>query len=114
MRICGCGHKAVEGVGEGSIPDIKTDISTDMTKLDRAGLLPVEVLELILCLLSPGDLKAAVLVCRRWREVAEAPGMWTWVNLTLNYKVKLLPGHFFLYGPGLGQGLLFIFVFVLS
>ena len=27
------------------------------------------------------DLKVVVLVCRRWREVGEAPGLWTWVNI---------------------------------
>ena len=105
MRICECSHKTVEGVAERSKPDVKTDFSTDMTKLDRTGLLPVEVLESILSLLSPGALKAAVLVCRRWRDVAEAPGMWAWVNLTFNYKVSSSPGDSLLYGPGLGPEL---------
>jgi len=37
------------------------------------------VLERVFRRLCPRDLKAAVLVCRRWREVGEAPKLWTWV-----------------------------------
>ena len=46
-------------------------------------LLP-EVLHQVLRLLSPQDLKAAVLVCCLWREVGEAPKLWTWVVLREN------------------------------
>ena len=42
----------------------------------RAGLL-----DLVLKLLSPQDLKAAVLVCRLWREVGEQASYWAWVVL---------------------------------
>ena len=42
-------------------------------------VLPPEVLELILKLLAPCDLRSAVLVCQLWREVGEAPGLWTWL-----------------------------------
>jgi hypothetical protein len=45
--------------------------------------LPYEVLELVLRLLPPRDLKAAVLVCRRWREAGEAPRLWAWARLQL-------------------------------
>ena len=41
--------------------------------------LPAEVLERVFHLLAPPDLMAVVLVCRRWREVGEAPGLWSWV-----------------------------------
>ena len=44
-------------------------------------LLPAELLERVFRLLPPRDLKTAVLVCRRWREVGEAPGLWAWVLL---------------------------------
>ena len=39
------------------------------------------MLHQILSLLAPRDLQAAVLVCRVWREVGEAPGLWSWVDL---------------------------------
>jgi len=41
--------------------------------------LPAELLERVFHLLAPPDLMAVVLVCRRWREVGEAPGLWSWV-----------------------------------
>ena len=44
-------------------------------------LLPPELLDHVFHLLAPQDLKAAVLVCRLWREVGEAPGLWSWVGL---------------------------------
>ena len=44
-------------------------------------VLPPELLHHILGLLAPRDLKAAVLVCRLWRELGEAPGLWTWAFL---------------------------------
>jgi hypothetical protein len=43
-------------------------------------LLPPEVLELVLRLLPPRALKAAVLVCRAWRAAGEAPGLWAWAR----------------------------------
>ena len=51
--------------------------SLGKTKINS--LLPPEILEMILGLLSPADLRSAVLVCQLWREVGEAPGLWTWV-----------------------------------
>jgi hypothetical protein len=54
-----------------------------MKTADITTALPGEMLERILRLLPPRALKAAVLVCRRWREVGEAPGLWApWVSLT--------------------------------
>ena len=50
-------------------------------KTNINSLLPPEVLELILRLLEPCDLQSAVLVCQLWREVGEAPGLWTWLLL---------------------------------
>ena len=44
-----------------------------------AATLPAEMLERVFNLLPPRDLKAVVLVCRWWREVAEAPWLWAWV-----------------------------------
>ena len=41
--------------------------------------LPPEMLERVFLQLPPSSLKVVVLVCRRWREVGEAPGLWAWV-----------------------------------
>ena len=49
-------------------------------------LLPTEVLDLILRLLPRPALQAAALVCRRWREAAETPGLWDWLRLTATRK----------------------------
>ena len=57
--------------------------TSDMQLADMISLLPAEVLYLIFCWLPPRDLKSVVLVCRLWREVGEAPGLWTWVVLRL-------------------------------
>jgi len=43
--------------------------------------LPAEILERIFRLLPPPKLKVVMQVCRRWREVGEAPSLWTWVSL---------------------------------
>ena len=45
---------------------------------------PAEVLEHIFKQLEPRDLKSAVLVCRRWREIGEVPKLWTWVYIWVN------------------------------
>ena len=46
--------------------------------------LPSEMLERVFRILSPRDLKTVVQVCRRWKEVAEAPYLWSWVSLTVD------------------------------
>ena len=46
-------------------------------------VLPAEMLERVFRLLPPRDLKVVVAVCRRWREVGEAPSLWTWVYLAV-------------------------------
>jgi hypothetical protein len=46
--------------------------------------LPAELLELVFLQLSPRDLKAAVVVCRRWREAGEAPGLWAGACFRVN------------------------------
>lgn len=51
----------------------------DMTKK-----LPVEVLERIFQSLSPRELRMAVLVCRRWREVGETPALWSSLPVRVN------------------------------
>jgi len=61
-----------------------TNILRKRDKTDLTLLLPVEILEMIFHLLSPNDLKTAVMVCRRWREVGESPRLWSWVFLILN------------------------------
>ena len=40
--------------------------------------LPDEMLRKIFQSLDPRDLKAAVLVCPKWRKVGEATTLWTW------------------------------------
>ena len=44
-------------------------------------LLPVEMLERVFLLLCPRDLCSVVTVCRRWREVGEAPHLWVGLEL---------------------------------
>jgi len=44
-------------------------------------MLPKELLEMFLKLLPPRDLKAALLVCRSWRDVGERSKLWAWVCL---------------------------------
>ena len=51
----------------------------DMDDSDINVLLPNEILSYI-SLLPPPDLKAAVMVCKLWAEVGQAPELWTWVN----------------------------------
>ena len=46
---------------------------------DINAMLPSELLFLIFKLLRHQDLKQAVAVCRRWRDVGEAASLWTWV-----------------------------------
>ena len=42
--------------------------------------LPEEMLRMIFSFLPPKDLKAAVLVCKLWCGVGQAPGLWSWVT----------------------------------
>ena len=44
---------------------------------------PQEMLEEIFPLLTPDQLKAAVMVCKRWAEVGQAPLLWTWASITI-------------------------------
>ena len=44
-------------------------------------LLPAEMLERVFRLLPSQELMTVVQVCRRWREVAEAPILWAWLRL---------------------------------
>ena len=43
-------------------------------------LLPEEMLRMIFSFLPPNDLKAAVLVCKLWSRIGQAPGLWSWVT----------------------------------
>jgi len=53
--------------------------SAETTSLTKR--LPAEVLERIFRHLPPPSLKNVLQVCRRWREIGEAPSLWTWVSL---------------------------------
>jgi len=62
-------------------------------------LLPAEMLERVFYLLPPTDLKMAMLVCRWWSEVGEAPGLWDWVGLgvdeeNIGYMPEMLDRRF--------------------
>ena len=46
--------------------------------------LPPELLHQIFLHLPTGALRRAVLVCRLWREVGRAPGLWTWGVVRVN------------------------------
>ena len=46
--------------------------------------LPAEVLEHVFRQLEPYNLKSVVLVCKRWRDIGEAPKLWTWVYHWVN------------------------------
>ena len=46
-------------------------------------VLPEEMLEEIFRLLTPDQLKTAVMVCKRWAEVGQAPILWTWASITI-------------------------------
>ena len=43
-------------------------------------ILPEEILYQVFSMLSPKDLKSAVLVCKWWAEVGQSPGLWCWVS----------------------------------
>ena len=43
-------------------------------------ILPEELLYQVFSMLSPKDLKSALLVCKWWAEVGESPGLWCWVH----------------------------------
>ena len=45
--------------------------------------LPIEMLETLFMFLPPGDLKTVMLVCKKWKEAASAPKLWTWVVFKL-------------------------------
>jgi len=51
-----------------------------------AKMLPNEILEKVLGYLSHNDLKRALLVCRRWREVGQIWRLWTWAQFRLDEK----------------------------
>ena len=58
---------------------------SDLTKK-----LPGEILEKIFHFLSLQDLSMAVLVCRRWREVAETPALWSQVTVAVDERNQSL------------------------
>ena len=52
--------------------------------MDPIDLLPPEILVQIFKLLSPQDLKAAVMVSQKWKEVLEDPSIWTWAVIIID------------------------------
>ena len=57
------------------------NISIDKKKVAKINsFLPEEMLRMIFSFLPPKDLKSAVLVCKLWSRVGQAPGLWSWVT----------------------------------
>ena len=55
-------------------------------------LLPAEMLEKVFQFLCPRDLKAVVLVCKWWNDVAELPMLWIWVCLRItSWNIDYMP-----------------------
>ena len=50
---------------------------------DITQLLPPEILAEVFRALHLRDLKSAVLVSNRWKEVGEIPGLWSWLSVTV-------------------------------
>ena len=68
--------------GGGKTPRQKNQHSgSAMVMANINSLLPAELLERVFGLVPPLDRRAVLLVCRRWREVGEVPGLWAWVLL---------------------------------
>ena len=53
---------------------------------DINSILPEELINLIFRRLNPHDLRQAVTVCKRWREVGEVTGLWRWACPRLTKK----------------------------
>ena len=70
-------------------------MSCDTVKMDEevgmAGfptqrrMLPIEMLTRVFMFLRPKDLKAVMLVCKRWNEAGSVPKLWSWVVLKLKH-----------------------------
>ena len=59
--------------------DITAPLQSETLKdSELNSLFPKKILKYIFSLLPPQDLKAAVLVCRLWSEVGQAPELWNW------------------------------------
>lgn len=56
------------------------NISIDKKKVAKINSFPEEMLRMIFSFLPPKDLKSAVLVCKLWSRVGQAPGLWSWVT----------------------------------
>jgi len=55
-------------------------------------LLPAEILEKIFLHLPHRDLKVALLVCQRWRQVGEVTRLWSWISLRVDKRnLALMP-----------------------
>ena len=69
-------------------------MSYNTVKMDEVGMagfptqrrmLPIEMLTRVFMFLRPKDLKAVMLVCKRWNEAGSVPKLWSWVVLKLKH-----------------------------
>ena len=59
--------------------DITAPLQSETLKdSELNSLFPKKILKYIFSLLPPPDLKAAVMVCKLWAEVGQAPELWNW------------------------------------
>ena len=72
----------------------RAQMSCDTVKMDEVGMagfptqrrmLPIEMLTRVFLFLRPRDLKAVMLVCKRWNEAGSVPKLWSWVVLKLKH-----------------------------
>ena len=52
-------------------------------------VLPPEMLEKILGYLAPKDLNNVVLVCKTWKNMGEAPALWSWFKIKKSCQLKM-------------------------
>merc|ERR1719319_1663817 len=78
------GDEKVNVGQEGKKVDDYRENMVEKEKMETV-VLPTEMMERVFRLLPPRDLKAVVLVCRRWRKVGEAPALWAWVCLRVGF-----------------------------
>ena len=67
-------------------------LASHTTKMSDMSVLPTEVMLRIFHMLGNQDLSKVVLVCRRWRDIAEDPSLWTWGRIRVRsaYDVQML------------------------
>ena len=62
------------------------------TKMCDMTVFPTEIMFRIFQMLGNEDLRKAMLVCRRWRDLGEDPSLWTWAKIIVkrDYDVQML------------------------